>query len=56
MYSDEVITYQTNEYRQFITNLIDEISVDKTDISNLRDALVDIQEEIDKFIYQFDLE
>ena len=56
MYSDEVITYQTNEYRQFITNLIDEISVDKTDISNIRDALIDLQECVDKFIYQFDLE
>ena len=56
VYSDDVITYQTKEYRQFITNLIDIVSVEKTDVSNIRDALVDIQECIDKFVYQFDLE
>lgn len=55
-YSDEVIKYQTKEYRQFITNVIDQISTDKSDIANVRDMVVDIQECIDKFIYQFDLE
>lgn len=55
-YSDEVITYQTKEYRQFITNLIEQLSIDKSDIANLRDMIIDIQESIDKFVYQFDLE
>jgi DNA-binding ferritin-like protein len=55
-YSDEVIKYQTKEYRQFITNIIDQLSTDKSDIANVRDMVVDIQECIDKFIYQFDLE
>lgn len=55
-YSDEVITYQTKEYRQFITNLIEQLSVEKSDIANLRDMVIDIQESIDKFVYQFDLE
>ncbi len=55
-YSDEVIKYQTKEYRQLITELIDIVSVEKSDIANIRDALVDIQEGIDKFVYQFDLE
>ena len=56
VYSDDVITYQTKEYRQFITNLIEQLSVEKSDTANVRDALVDIQECIDKFVYQFDLE
>ena len=56
VYSDDVITYRTKEYRQFITNLINIVSVEKTDVSNIRDALIDIQEGIDKFVYQFDLE
>ena len=56
VYSDDVITYQTKEYRQFITNLIEQLSVEKSDTANIRDALVDIQECIDKFVYQFDLE
>ena len=56
VYSDDVITYQTKEYRQFITNLIEQLSVEKSDTANVRDALVDIQEGIDKFVYQFDLE
>ena len=55
-YSDEVITYQTKEYRQFITNLIEQLSVEKSDIANVRDMVIDIQEGIDKFVYQFDLE
>ena len=55
-YSDEVITIQVNKYRELITELIDIVSVEKTDVSNIRDALVNIQEGIDKFIYQFDLE
>lgn len=56
VYSDDVIIYQTKEYRQFITNVIDQISTDKPDIANVRDMVVDIQECIDKFVYQFDLE
>ena len=55
-YSDEVIKYQTKEYREFITNLIDQLSTDKSDIANVRGMVVDIQEGIDKFVYQFDLE
>ena len=55
-YSDEVITIQVNKYRELITELIDIVSVEKTDVSNIRDALVNIQECIDKFVYQFDLE
>ena len=56
IYSDEVITVQVNKYRELITELIDIVSVEKTDVSNIRDALVNIQEGIDKFVYQFDLE
>ena len=56
VYSDDVITYQTKEYRQFITNLIEQLSVEKSDIANVRDMVIDIQECIDKFVYQFDLE
>ena len=56
VYSDDVITYQTKEYRQFITNLIEQLSVEKSDIANVRDMVIDIQEGIDKFVYQFDLE
>ena len=56
IYSDEVITIQVNKYRELITELIDIVSVEKTDVSNIRDALVNIQEGIDKFVYQFDLE
>lgn len=56
MYSDEVIIYQTKEYRQYITNLIDVVSAEKSDIASIRDALIDLQETIDKFIYKFDLE
>ena len=56
VYSDDVIMYQTKEYRQFITNVIDQTSSDKPDIANVRDMVVDIQECIDKFVYQFDLE
>ena len=56
VYSDDVITYQTKEYRQYISNLIEQLSVEKTDVSNIRDTLVNIQECIDKFVYQFDLE
>ena len=56
VYSDGVITYQTKEYRQFITNLIEQLSVEKSDIANVRDMVIDIQEGIDKFVYQFDLE
>ena len=55
-YSDEVITIQVNKYRELITELIDIVSVEKTDVSNIRDTLVNIQEGIDKFVYQFDLE
>lgn len=55
-YSDEVIKYQTKEYRQFVTNLIDVVSAEKSDIANVRDALIDLQECVDKFVYQFDLE
>lgn len=55
-YSDEVVIYQTKEYRQFITNLIEQLSIEKSDIANLRDMIIDIQESIDKFVYQFDLE
>ena len=56
IYSDEVITVHVNKYRELITELIDIVSVEKTDVSNIRDALIDIQEGIDKFVYQFDLE
>ena len=56
VYSDDVITYQTKEYRQFITNLIEQLSVEKSDIANVRDMVIDVQEGIDKFVYQFDLE
>lgn len=55
-YSDEVIIIHVNKYRELITELIDIVSVEKSDIANIRDALVDIQEGIDKFVYQFDLE
>lgn len=55
-YSDDVIEYQTKEYRQFVTNVIAQLSTNKSDIANVRDMVVDIQECIDKFIYQFDLE
>ena len=55
-YSDEVIKYQTKEYRRYITNLIEHFSVEKSDIANVRDMVIDIQECIDKFVYQFDLE
>ena len=56
VYSDDVITYQTKEYRQYISNLIEQLSVEKSDIANVRDMVIDIQEGIDKFVYQFDLE
>lgn len=56
VYSDDVITYQTKEYRQYISNLIEQLSVEKSDIANVRDMIIDIQECIDKFVYQFDLE
>ena len=56
IYSDEVIIIHVNKYRELITELIDIVSVEKSDIANVRDALVDIQEGIDKFVYQFDLE
>ena len=56
VYSDDVITYQTKEYRQYISNLIEQLSVEKSDIANVRDMVIDIQECIDKFVYQFDLE
>ena len=56
VYSDDVITYQTKEYRQNISNLIEQLSVEKSDIANVRDMVIDIQECIDKFVYQFDLE
>ena len=56
VYSDDVIIIHVNKYRELITELIDIVSVEKSDIANIRDALVDIQEGIDKFVYQFDLE
>ena len=56
VYSDDVITYQTKEYRQYISNLIEQLSVEKSDIANVRDMVIDVQEGIDKFVYQFDLE